>query len=56
MARRSYMLLLLFFCSSPALAGIPIGVPEIDGGGVVVALALLGAAIAFVKDRSGRKK
>ncbi len=34
-----------------ALATIPVGVPEIDGAGLVVAFAILVSVLALIKER-----
>lgn len=44
----------LLFTSSYAFAGF--SVPEIDGAGMLVALALLGSTIALLRDRASRKR
>lgn len=44
----------LLFASSYAYAGVV--VPEIDGAGMLVALALLGSMIALIRDRTSQKK
>lgn len=44
----------LLFASSYAYAGL--SVPEIDGAGMLVALALLASTVALIRDRTSRKK
>jgi hypothetical protein len=53
MYTRVYLLVVALLASASAFAAIP--VPEIDGAGIVIGIALLGASIALIKERARRK-
>ncbi len=41
--------------TTPAFAGLPVQVPEMDAAAGVAAIALLAGAVALIRERSRRK-
>jgi hypothetical protein len=48
--------LIVLALATPAYAGAPLGVPEIDPGSVVGGLALLTGGVLMITDRLTRRK
>ncbi len=50
------LLFVSFFCLPlNVMAGMPVGVPEIDGAGMVVAFGLVVSLIAIMRERFSKK-
>lgn len=50
------LLVVMTAIASPAFAGNPVAVPEIDGSSVAMSLGVLSGSVLLLRARFGRKK